>query len=173
MPRRIYVETCVILALLRREAGRIETVEPIFDAAGDEKPQLELWTSTVSIVEVARVADDFPVSLADLERIKVFWSSKIVGMIDVDPTVAELARDLLHDRQASANTNVEKFNRRKRICDSLHLASAISAGCEEFWTYEESDFAKYGTARIVICSPYSYQLGLGLPAPDEGGRLSN
>ncbi len=153
MSRRVYAETSVLLSYMLETPGRIGTIEAVLREASSG--DLELFTSVVSIVEIAYLTNSTgKVVESDLIVIEQFWDNSPITVVENNLSTARLARDIFRER-ALANKGGNLPKPKPRVLDSLHLATAVWIDAVEFWTYDE-DISKYQEAvgdRTKICAP--------------------
>jgi hypothetical protein len=147
--------------LLNGEEGRKRDLETVYGQA--RRGLVEIWTSTIAIVEVNRLASEMnvprPVSGEGLPVIDDLLFQPFVNPVSMDTLVARLARQLLR----------ETVGLTKRP-DAMHLASAIHWNIPLFHTYDGSDLlhldgkiqCRDGTS-MEICLPRD---------PFDGGMFS-
>lgn len=158
----VYAETSVFLSYMLEIPERIGTIEAILREAS--KGELEFHTSVASIVEIAFLTSQAGSVVGGyLAIIEQFWASSPITIVENNISTARLARDILRDR-ALANKGGTTPKAKTRVLDSLHLATAVWIGADEFWTYD-NDFSQYQEAvgdRIKICAPHTSNPMLGL-----------
>jgi predicted nucleic acid-binding protein len=131
MFRRIYLDSCVLIY-------RIQCVEPWADRiarALEPVENVRLFVTDLTRLE-CRV---FPLRHGDadlLGRYERFFKRSDVAQIPLSHEVFDLATDL----RASYSLKTP---------DALHLAAAIHAGCDEFWTNDKR-LAKAAENRIRL-----------------------
>ncbi|MDR3214572.1 MAG: type II toxin-antitoxin system VapC family toxin [Azoarcus sp.] len=116
---RLYLDTSMVIHLVERS---VPEQEAILIAALNEraarKPLL-CWTELTRLecrVKPLRERDKDLLSCYDM-----FFSQPAASHVPIDKTVFDLATEL-------------RARHRLKTPDALHLAAAIEAGCEEFWT---------------------------------------
>jgi predicted nucleic acid-binding protein len=159
MSKRVYLDSCVLISFLQNESGRADTVEAALRSAKNKGSDIEFVTSALAITEVAYLTDAAGLLEGDIQAIDDFWDTSGVQFVEINRINAAQARDLLRSR-ARQIPNIPLSGGRRRAADALHLASAIALPCTEFWTYDTSDFLRYGVSAVRICEPYTEQLGL-------------
>ena len=132
MPAEQYLDANVLLAYVLEEEGAPVVEQLLLEAdQGDRK----LLTSTVSIVEVAFGAETAKESALDpgtLSTIDSLWSGgQPVGLADASIRTMYQARDIAREAR--------RRNRRLTPRDAIHLATAVAADVEKFFTYEKED----------------------------------
>jgi uncharacterized protein len=113
---RIYWDTCILIY-------RIQGIEPWMagiTARLAERPNHRLIVSELTRLEcrVKPLQEHDGATLAAFDR---FFASPRIGYAPLSRTVFDLAAEL-------------RAHQRIKTIDALHLAAAIDAGCEEFWT---------------------------------------
>jgi predicted nucleic acid-binding protein len=138
MPKAIYLDACVILSYLEGTECRMTVLDSVFDDARTKSPTIDLFTSVLSLAEVAYVTDHaFPeaISIDDLKRIEGFWAERLLKTIEINERIARLGRQVLRDRRTTTPSDQE-LEVRGRSIDALHIGSALYLQCEEIWTYD-------------------------------------
>lgn len=158
MPSPIYLDTCVMLSYLEGRNDRLPILDAIFDEAKAKSPTIELYTSVLSIAEVAYITENGAggaITPDDLKKIEGFWSERLVKTIEVNERVARLGRQVLRDRR-STTLAAQELAIRGRSVDALHIGSALYLQCEEIWSY---DPAMIRLSSLIedcrICQPYT------------------
>ena len=130
-------------ALFAREAGRVDQCEKIVAAA--ENGQCNIYTSTITWVEVVRLKSTLRNDPANETIIKRYFAHKFIKPITCDRLVADIARSLLW-----AHKHLE-------YKDAIHVASAQYANIPTLLTYDEDDLivldGAIGTPPLRICKP--------------------
>lgn len=142
--KQVYWDSCVFLAYLIGEEGRVDVLETLLRDASNKR-EIQILTSTLSIVEVATAAsDEGPMPE---EEIDALWRRDPgIELVELSQLIARDARSLI--RQA------KELNRSLRPPDSIHLATARRIGAEEFHTYD-AGLLRTATALGFTCSePY-------------------
>jgi uncharacterized protein len=131
---RIYWDSCVVIYRIQKVAPWDSVIaamlEPILDVAA-------LHVSHLTRLE-CRVYPIRKIDLALLKRFDDFFARPDVRTVGIRPAVFDLATEL------RAVYNV-------KTPDALHLASAIAAGCDEFWTNDRR-LVQAAAGRIKIVS---------------------
>lgn len=125
--RRIYLDADIYLALIKGEAGRVETARSLL-RDGQEK-RFTVVASTLIYAEVCghgevRAAQD---AVAVDQKVSAFFEHGFIQWVEVDLVVAREARRLSREY-------------RLRGADAIHLASAVRAGCQLLMTWNKNDF---------------------------------
>lgn len=125
--RRVYLDACVYLALIKGEAGRLEIARGLLRDGQDKR--FAVVASTLLYAEVCghgevRAAPD----AADVDRqVSAFFEHGFIQWVEVDLSIAREARRLSREH-------------RLRGADAIHLASAIRADCDVLMTWNSNDF---------------------------------
>lgn len=161
-PVRLYWDSCAWLALINREPARLPDVDAIYSHA--RRGNLELWTSTLSIVEANRLTSEVgrpkPIPSASLATIDRVLSQPFVKPISLDIEVAKLARKL-----------VRETPRLGKKADAIHLAAAIKWNIPTFHTYDNDDLLHLNGK--ITCSDGSPMLICEPVDPFSGGLFGN
>ena len=151
-PVNIYWDSCAWLGLVNGETGRKLILENVYGQA--RRGLIQIWTSTIAIVEVNRLASEMnvarPIPDTGLRVIDDLLFQPFVNLLSMDTIVAKKARQLLREMPGLT----------KRP-DAMHLASAIEWNIPIFQTYDGSDLlhlngkieCRDGT-NMEICLPY-------------------
>jgi predicted nucleic acid-binding protein len=135
MPAEQYVDANVLLAYVLEEEGAPVVEQLLLEA---DKGDRRLLTSTVSIVEVAFGAETAKGGALDpgtLSTIDNLWSGgRPVALADASIRTMYEARDIAREAR--------RRNRRLTPRDAIHLATAVAAGVEKFFTYEKDETRK-------------------------------
>src|SRR5215208_3921656 len=118
MAKRIYLDSGIILAYLRQEAGRVDVVEAALVQAIMERPVYEFFTSSLSLTEVAYVEGLAESLEAGFQLIDEFWRSVPITILEVNEVNALQGRTLLRER-AIANPNPQHALPMKRAADAI------------------------------------------------------
>ena len=142
--RRSYLDSSVIIAFLKGESGRCPIVTDILKTAEDDK--LQLYTSAFTIAEVCRLPSNTGTfGEKESEKALAFFDYDIVTLIDIDRRTGE-----------QAHRFCVKYN--LRAGDAIHLASALKAGCDTLWAWDDkftkkSQIVQLDHPGIVIREP--------------------
>lgn len=170
----IYVETCSIIDLVKIKRGialkesEEETKKRIADvdmlkglcAAGLDGA-VQLFTSTLTVAECQYAGDETADGIPLRETMDLLhdflMSGQFIKLIEADVFVAERARDLRWSHGICL-----------KGADSVHVASALSAGCREFLT---TDRKAYATEKFDQARPKLQKLGLRVIRASETAHL--
>lgn len=129
-PVRIYWDSCAWLGLINAEPDKLPDVRAVYGLA--RKGLVEIWTSTIAIVEANRLATEMqlpkPISPESIAQIDDLLFQPFVHLINLDQTVAKRARKILRETQGL-----------KKRPDAIHLASAVIWNIPLFHTYDHDD----------------------------------
>lgn len=150
-PLKVYWDSCAWLGLLNGEPKRKRELEIVYNNA--RSGYYELWTSTLSMVEVRRLkVENFsqkPMAEANEIKIKSIFRQPFVKPIPVAVDIAEHARQLFRE-----TAGLGKWQ------DSVHLASALRWNSEVMHTYDNDDlvhlnlvFTCRNGIKLPICHP--------------------
>lgn len=129
-PVKLYWDSCAWLGFLNGEPDKKRELEIVY--GGARRGHYELWTSTLSMVEVRRLENEkhAPKPLDDA-------NNKIIGDLFWQPFVKPipLAQDIAEDARVLFRTTpgLGKFQ------DAIHLASALKWNIEVMHTYDNDD----------------------------------
>jgi len=158
--RKSYLDASVIIAFLKGEEGRCSIVTDILRAA--ESGKLQLYTSAFTIAEVCRLPGTTEsLSEKNSEMVLTFFEYDFLTLTDIDRRTGEQAHRLC-----------VKYGFRPP--DAVHLASALRAGCDTLWAWDDafvgrSQMVQADYPGIVIREPEIVDGQLELPEtpPDD------
>ena len=157
MAKRVYLDSSVILAFLKGEAGRGEHVKAALFTASTPGSDLQFVTSVHSLIEITYI-ENLPGSLEDgFSRIDDFWGTAPIQLIEVNEVAVIRGRAMMRERLRSGQ-QPELPSARKRAADPVHLSTAIWLKVDEFWTYDGLDFSKYPQQDVTVREPYGEQM---------------
>lgn len=150
-PIRLYWDSCAWLGFLNGEDDKKRELEIIYSAARDGR--FEIWTSTLSMVEVRRTAaekhEPKPLSDENNGKIRQLFEQRFVFSIPLAQDIADNARELFR-----TTPGLGKFQ------DAVHLASALRWSVPILHTYDNDDllhlsgkFKCRNGELITICYP--------------------
>lgn len=129
-PDRIYLDSCVFLSWVNAIPDRMPDIDAVL--AEGRRGEIELITSTVSMVEVAfgKREQDGRELLADVDdRIAALWRPPSpVKLAEYHELIGEEAKRLMR--------GVLVDDWRLRPMDAIHLATAARLGAKAFYTYD-------------------------------------
>lgn len=132
--RKIYWDSCVVIY-------RIQALEPWSSRIADLMEPVE--SARIAVTDLTRLECRLrPLREGDLQTPSVFdrfFARPDIVKIDMTARLFDLATDL-------------RARHRLKTPDALHLAAAISAGCDEFWTND--------TRLLQAAAPYLRLLAL-------------
>ena len=160
MPTKYYWDACVILEFLNQSPDRAPDVNGLLDAA--DKGEIQIFTSTLSIAEVAFAAEDRSAGVLSKEtedKIDKLWAmGSPIQLVEFHRGIAEQARDISRLAMARSIGGLKSV-------DKMHLATAVRIEADEVHTYEvEPNRIKWATVSgLTVCEPESPkpQLALG------------
>ena len=155
--RRVYWDSCCFLSYLERTDGRYETLAALLGDAAEHK-HIEIWTSTVTIVEVAFGAED---RLDDESEalIDLLWRDPTINLVEFNPVVARQSRALirraleLHRKTGHTSDQLPRL----KPADAIHLASAEFCKAREFHTYDPKLLRQSALTSMTIREPGGLQ----------------
>lgn len=153
--RKYYWCSCVYIAWLKAEPGRVELCDGIVSEV--EKGEAIIISS--SIVETEVLMGDLAPDVQ--EKFRALLKRRDVVAVNVDRTISKLAGDLRdHYRGKKPKESISGM-------DAIHLATAILYKVDEFHTFEPKLIRYSGNLaghQLVICEPRSKQPNLPFPA---------
>lgn len=130
LPRQ-YFDANVFIAILKQETieahERWRHCQQLLEAA--EARRSIAVTSTMTIAEVTG-GRPRPLPVHTKEAVRSLFGNAWLVLVKTDRFVVESARELIWEFPAL------------RPIDAIHLASALSAGCEVLYTYDENHLLK-------------------------------
>ncbi|MBA2514595.1 MAG: type II toxin-antitoxin system VapC family toxin [Solirubrobacterales bacterium] len=130
-PQRIYWDSCVFLSYVNEDEGRVGDISSLLEGA--RKQEIELVTSTVSIVEVAFGAAERKQSALSEEmeaKINKLWeAASPVTMVEFHVLIAEAAKRMMRSGIPEGWS--------LKPMDAVHLATAQRLGVDELHTYDD------------------------------------
>ncbi|WP_181184087.1 type II toxin-antitoxin system VapC family toxin [Prosthecodimorpha hirschii] len=150
-PSKIYWDSCAWLGFLNGEPDKKRELEIVYDQA--RKGYYELWTSTLSMVEVRRLDSEKyapkPLNDENAMTIQRLFRQPFVKAIPLGVEIADSARDLFR-----LTPGLRKFQ------DAIHLASALRWESQIMHTYDNDDllhlnlkFRCKNGEKLNICYP--------------------
>src|SRR5262245_47275042 len=128
--KRVYWDANVWLGLINGEPNKKRAVEYIYRSA--KSGSHEIWTSTLSLVEVFRIQDEEklsrPLPEENLDKIEQMFQQDLVKLVPVDLEIGKSARRLLRETRGL-----------RKSPDAIHLASALRWPVEVPHTYDGND----------------------------------
>ncbi len=129
-PVRIYWDTCAFIGLLNGEPDKKRELEIVYGFARSGK--VEIWTSTLSMIECRRLKDEQhapkPLSEANEAKISDIFKQPFIKPIPLAVDIATNARILFR-----------KTNGLGKYQDAVHLASAARWDIGVVHTYDRDD----------------------------------
>jgi predicted nucleic acid-binding protein len=150
-PLKLYWDSCAWIGLLNGEADKNRELGIVYSLA--QKGNYELWTSTISMVEVRRLRnekdDPKPLSEENLKVIDSLFRQPFVKPVPLSVDIAEDARKLFR-----VTSGLGKWQ------DAIHLASALKWNAATLHTYDNEDLLKHtymftcrNGEKLPICYP--------------------
>lgn len=141
-PLRVYWDSCVFIAFIQGEDGRADVIERLLRDA--EEGRLQIVTSALTLVEVSRLPDGPPITDEDDKRLQSYFEHRFIHLVELNRFIAGQARRIA--RQHGVPNN-----------DAIHVATAIAAKAQRFFTYDEDDLiaksGQIGDPPLVIQQP--------------------
>lgn len=129
-PPRYYWDSCVFLSYVNKDEDRVGDISSLLEAA--EKKEIEIVTSTASVVEVAFGATERKQSALSDEmetRINGLWEpASPVTLVEFHILIAEAAKQMMRIG-VPAGWSLKPM-------DAVHLATAQRLGVDELYTYD-------------------------------------
>lgn len=148
--RTAYIDACVSLAYINGDADRVPTIDAIFREALSFGGSIRLYTSMISIAEVAFGAMEQRKSVLDApteQKINALWlPGSPIGLVEYYRLIGDDAKGLMRVAVARGWS--------LKALDAIHLATARRMEVTEFLTYDKK-LRKYAQdAGFAICDPY-------------------
>tara|TARA_R110002049_G_scaffold295031_1_gene482145 strand:+ start:1858 stop:2367 length:510 start_codon:yes stop_codon:yes gene_type:complete len=156
-PEKVYWDSCAWLGLANGEQSRVHDLDSIYTLARDGG--VEIWTSTMSIVEVNRLSAEMmqpkPIPPDSLSVLDDLFFQPFIKLVPLDTPISRLARKLIRE--------TPKLRKRP---DAVHLATAMFWNIPTLFTYDADDLLHLngilkcsdGT-NLTICEPGDSGLG--------------
>lgn len=164
--QRIYLDSCVVLRYLAADPDIVSVMHPVFDTANRDSAGMALFTSNLSIAEVAFIVDAHTnlITAGDLELIDAFWRDAPILKVEPTEQAAERGRSFIRECKAEYPADQE-LRVKTRSVDALHIGTAKWINASELWTTDERmiRLARYASG-LTICKPHVGQPSL---FPDE------
>lgn len=129
-PIKLYWDSCAWLGFLNGEPDKKRELEIVY--GGARRGHYELWTSTLSMVEVRRLDGEEnasrPWEEENAKKIRDLFWQPFVKPIPLAQDIAEDARELFRN-----TLGLGKFQ------DAIHLASSLRWNIEVMHTYDRAD----------------------------------
>ena len=152
---RQYWDSSVWVAILNREAKRVETCKAAYQRA--EQGDVTLVISSITLAEVIKVDRDYPNFGSDQhETLEMLFRGTHIHVWNVDRRTAEQAR-----------TYMWQHNLKHR--DAVHAATAYFADVDEFFSYDtdltrlDGTFTTVGGKTPRVREPYVSQPPIDFP----------
>lgn len=130
---QVYLDACIVIYYVQQHPRHVDGITRALLPTGRAKPQ-------VAVTELTRLeCRVFPLRHNDarlLAEFDTFFAMPAVRHIPIDAAVFDLATRL-------------RAQHRIKTPDALHLAAAIHAGCNEFWTNDDR-LAQAAEGRIQV-----------------------
>jgi len=115
---RVYLDSCVIIYLVEKREPWCARIRQLLLPEEARLPEICFSNLTRMECRVGPVAEDDADALAEYDR---FFAAPQCFCVPMDAPVFDLATDL-------------RARHRLKTPDALHLAAALNAGCDAFWT---------------------------------------
>ena len=151
--KQVYFDADVLLSYVNDDADRVPTIEALLDEGRKAVPEIEIFTSEISIVEVAFGAAEQQRRALDDEtegRINSLWMpGSPVRMVEYYRLIGDDAKSLIR-------LAITKGWSLKPM-DAIHFATARRMKVAEFYTYD-GRLAKFDNdVGFKVCEPYTRQ----------------
>lgn len=146
--RRLYWDACVALHYIEGTPEWLPVLERLLGNSADASNELELITSTFSVVEVAFTEAEkrqLEHAQESEDRITKFWQSRAISLVDAHELIAIDARAIVRDSLFNQWLIKPK--------DAIHLATAKRLGVVAFHTMDKRLLACDGKFPFTICVP--------------------
>lgn len=148
----VYVDACVVVALLGREEGRYSDCRELFDRA--RKGEIRLYTSFLTQVETVKGDRKLPDEIQE-QRILGLFANPWIHFIQLSLRNARTARQLIREHTGL------------RVPDAIHIASALEVGARYLYTYDHKHLIRLnGKIQNIIISEPPPSASLPLVHPD-------
>lgn len=154
--RSVCWDSCAFVSFIEETEGRVESLRAVMEEAITR--EVELFTSAISITEVAFVAAERSGGLdKDTERkIDQLWHpDSPVQVVEYTQLVAIGARQLLRQKL--------ELDIALKPMDAIHIATALRAQVDELHTYDDriKKWAEHAGIKIVEPAPFQMLLATG------------
>jgi len=132
-PKRVYWDSCVFLSFMDGPDDRLPDIDALFAATQRTPPTLVIYTSQLSIAEVAfaqkeKIARALNPDIA--KKIDAFWSDEsAITLIDVHEFIVREAQSLVR-RSMRDGVSCKPY-------DAIHLATAMRMKVTELHSYDD------------------------------------
>lgn len=127
-PELVYFETSMVLALLKKEPGRVEMCEAAFRDA--QTGRITAITSAFTLAEVVKIDDDYLPEAVEA-KINAFFQHSWFRVAGVDGRVGTLARRVAREHGLKPP-------------DATHVATALLYKATAIYTYDDKILAMAG-----------------------------
>ncbi|ANQ71722.1 type II toxin-antitoxin system VapC family toxin [Rhodococcus sp. 008] len=136
-----YLDACVYIRYITRECdeGEWSVIDKVI--RDGESNAYALHASPLILVEVLGQTKQDPPNPEKEARILAQLENPSVMFVEFDRMVARKAREIV-------------FENKLRTCDAIHLASAVLAGVDVFFTYDDEILDLKEVEGIPIRAPY-------------------
>lgn len=143
MPDAVYFDSCVFIALLKAEEGRIDDIKALFDLAS--MGSLNIVTSTLTITEVLHIGEySTRIPKEDRDKVKALFANDYIVFQTVTKHIADFAQEFVWEYDI-------------RPKDSIHIATAIANKIPILYSYDSKLIAISGVntphGSITIATP--------------------
>ena len=132
-PPKFYWDTCAWLGFLNGDADKKRELQIVYGNA--RNGQCQLWTSTLSLVETRRLAEEKdlprPLSEENSKKIEAIFKQPFVYTIPLAVDIADRARGIIR-----TVSTIKKWQ------DAVHLASALRWNADVMHTYDHDDLLR-------------------------------
>ncbi len=169
-PPKLYWDANVFLAYVSAETERLPDVEALLDGA--EKGDVEIYTSELSVVEVAYATQEKAGGALDPQiemKIEALWRPPSpIRRVEFNSLISRDARGIIRTALSTDGAMVKP-------ADSIHLATAQRYGVDEIHTYESLQRRERwaGLVGIDVKEPWAAQPQLTPQNPIAQGEGPN
>jgi predicted nucleic acid-binding protein len=138
VPNTLYWDANVFLSYIEGRDDRCPHIEAILDDC--DNGRIEIWTSQLSVAEVAFAKTEKDARVLDAETEKAIddlWHPESpIKLAEVGYGICQEAKKLLRKNLLRPQVSPRQLNKSLKASDAIHLATAQLIGVDEFHTYD-------------------------------------